>query len=645
MPTAARLEKWLTPLALALIMAWPLGLVDLGFDHTDSGYYLAFYRDGLNFPDHNVLTQVLTNWLGALVYAALPDSGQFLAFRLICVGLYAFIVWFSFLILREHFPLWLCLLALALASIQSTAHIYIFSYNTLTYLFLAAAILLMYRGLARDRPLLLYLAALLLGLNVFVRLPNILQWGLATVPFWYYWFCLGRRGRAVGLTLRFTLTLLVTFISFLGLVGLVLGPQWLGREVDALADLLIAFGRPYNHSASNFLDSYDLVVRDCLSLLAWAATRLLPLSLALGAGLALWGRRRWAASALAALGLTVGLIAGLTGLSWLPEGGFPALALKDGQIYVMHYQYIQVQYFPLELFCTFLTWGGPAVALLGLLWYHQRRPLLSALCGMIIVIFLVMPYGTDYFITHYLYYTHLSVAGVLGLVYRLWLDGAAWLEDRWPGRIKLRETGAALAAVNACFWFILALNLNALQANQYFTHHGAPPYALTTAPVPEVKVLAGMKTSPGRAQWLADLKRLMEPYREERPMVVMGHCPLCVLVSEAESLFPYPWVDLHSHPREEFRKTLGEAAQAGRLPVVLWVNRKFNPWMIQWDNQPKEAILNRFLQEQNYTLRAENPAFRLYLPPGLGAEGQVEGGKNAAAEERPLPGHAQAMPE
>ena len=610
-------EKWLPRLALGLIMAWPLLLVDKGFDLIDTGYYLAFFRDSLRLPDHNTLSQVLTNWLGALIYAALPDSGQMLALRLICVGFYALITWFSFLVLREHFPLWLNLLALALASVQATALIYTVSYNTFSYLFLSAAILLLYRGLARNRPLFLYLAAIILGLNPFVRLPNLLQWGLAAVPFWYYWFCLGQRGRAVSLTFRFCLVLLVTWLAFLGLLGLTLGPQWLNREIGALADII--HGNVGRHSAFKFWDTYDLIVRDSLKLLAWLATRLLPLSLALVAALGLFGRRRGAALALAALGLAVGLVSGLADLSWLPDGGFPGQAL-GGWLFVPGLRYQPVEYFLLRLFCNFLSWGGPAVGLLGLLWYHQRRPLLSVFSGLIMVIFLAMPFGTDYYIRHYLYYTHLSVAGVLGLVWRLGRDGAAWLEEKWP-RFKFQEAGgAALLGVNAVFWFILALAINAFNSETYFAHHGDLEYQVAASPVAGVPVLAGMKTNPGRALGLADLRRRTEPYRG-KPLVVLGQCPLCVLVSETESLFPYPWADLLGQPREEFKNGLDQAARTGPLPLVLLVDPGFEPWMSRWKNTAKEVILKQFLQEQKYTLGAATPAYSLYLPPGLGPEG------------------------
>ena len=587
---------WLTRLTLALIMAWPLLIIDRGFDLIDSGYYLNNYRYAFIWPEVNSLTMILSNWLGGLIYALLPETGLFLAYKVICVAINALITWLSFLIVREHFPPWLNLLALTLANAFPLALIYIASYNSFSYLFLSAAILLLYRGLERDKPLFLYLAAVLLGLNPFVRLPNILQWGLVAVPFWHYWFCLNQRGRAMSVGLRFILTILLTWLAFLGLCWLVQGPAWLEREAGALITLL--FKSQDYHSAFTMWDNYDLFIRDGAGLFRRALFLCGPLALALAAGLVILRRRWGAAPFLAAVGLAAG----------------PALIIIDGRFYEA-FASRGPAYLP--GMCLILLGAGPVIALAGLLWYHQRRPLLSSLSAMVIVILLAMPLGSDFWVSHYLYYTHLSLAVMLGLAWRLWLDLAVWLETKRPGW-EFRDLGPALVCANVLFWFLLVFSLRALDDDQMLKTHHDTIIGAATAEVPGIPTLAGMNTHPARAIWLGELAVKLAQYGD-LPLVVMGNCPLCYFFSESPPLLPNPWLDLASQSPHSLNQGLARAAEEGRLPAVLMVssvNSVFDLWVLNLPNYSNENIVKLFMETHRYTLAADQLAYKLYLPPG-----------------------------
>ena len=595
---SARFEKWGPRLALALVMAWPLLIITRGFDLTDSGYYLVSYRYAFSWPEVNALSVVLSNWLGGLICALLPETGQYLVLRVVCVAIYALVTWLSYVILREHFPVWLNIAALALANVYPAALIYITSYNSLSYLFLSAAILLLYRGLSRDRPLLLYLAAIILGLNPFVRLPNILQWGLAAVPFWHYWFCLGQRRAALRLTLRFSLVILLSWLVFFCLARLALGPEIVDRQLDGLTGLLHGSGETSRHSVFTMWDTYDMFIREGGWILFHSAP-LLPLSLALAAGLTVF-RRREAVLVLAALGLATGF----------------AFAFIGGNYYVPYILHVPVWSDPLNAFLMFYCLAGPLAALLGMLWYHQRRPLLSSLALAAIVIFLALPFGSDYYLLHYLYYTHLSLPLALGLTHRLWLDGAAWLETRWP-RFRAGAAGPALACANAGLWFFMAVCFRSLDDPQMYQNHGDVPHPAAAFEVEGVEFLAGLRTHSARAWNLAEVRRRMEPYRD-LPLVVLGQCPLCILVSEAKPLLPSPWPDLFSQPVPDFMSGLERAAEEGRWPMVLMVDPQSDGWALDWEHHQKKYLLQKFLVGHNYTLELDQTFFKLYLPPGRG---------------------------
>ncbi len=208
--TLSRLKRLFPWLFLGLIMAWPLLIVNKGIDLTDSGFYLGTYRYVFSHPEFTNISTILSSWLGGLIYALVP-SGQLLAIKLAAVAIYAAIAYWTFAVLRGYFPDWLILLSLLLSSIFATTQFYCASYNTFSYLFLSSAIFFIYRGLKDELLAFLLVGAALLGLNVFNRLPNILQWGLMVAPLWYYWICLGERARALKDTLYFCFVMVAAF--------------------------------------------------------------------------------------------------------------------------------------------------------------------------------------------------------------------------------------------------------------------------------------------------------------------------------------------------------------------------------------------------------------------------------------------------
>ncbi|MDR1045917.1 MAG: hypothetical protein LBP33_12540 [Candidatus Adiutrix sp.] len=580
-------------LGLALIALWPLLIVNRGFDLTDTGYYLAQYRQAFSEPESLSLFTILSAWLGGLIYALAP-GGQLLAVKIAAAGLYAAVAYFSFVILREHFPDWLVLTSLALSSLYANSFFYSANYNTFSYLFLSAAIFLIYRGLQKDRKAFLLMGAALLGFNVFVRLPNILQWALALAPLWYYWVCLGRRARGLTLGWYFILSLLAAFL-FLAAGGLLfLGQGGFDGQIDLLFEL-IRGTRKTGHSTLSILDR----LTDDLTAGYYMATLYAPHLLggsALILALMTIGRRHPAVvGALALAGPVIGLLAGFLIYFGQQRPETPSL---------------------LAAVFSFYSLAGPLISLAGLWHYHQRSPLLSTLCGMGAVVLLAMPVGSDFGVEHYAYYSHLSLGLCLGLVYRFWREIAGRLQKRWPAPDPARWLKAA-AGANLIWWAMLGLGLHLANANYFKSAFWDAPYWLTTKEVEGVGVLAGMRTNPARARALSRLAENLRPF-ENTKIVAFGQCPMCLMLTDAEPFFKALWVDLFAVTGDEFIADLSEAAARGELPVVLISkNSSSDIWRLRWRDLHKERLLKIFLRDQKYVLHSVADYFYLYLPPGL----------------------------
>lgn len=588
---AVRRLKEIWPwLGLALVAAWPLLIINKGFDLTDTGFYLTGYRYAFSHPEFNSVINFLSTWLGGLIYH-LPPSGQMLAIKAAAVVMYAAIAYWSFAILREHFPDWLVIISLALASIYATTFFYSASYNTFSYFFLSAAIFLLYRGLQHDRPRYLFAAAVLLGFNVFNRLPNLLQWALAAVPFWYYWVCLGRRRTALKLTFYFTLIMAFSSLLLLCFYIYVIGPDNTHIQFGSL--LGTAKGDDHgNHSALAMWDRYvlddlaigsELLVRYGLGLVGGA--------LALLAVVLAFPRSRVMAVTAAVGALALGWAAGLSA-------------------------YFGPQLYPEEtskLAPGFYALAGLLIGLAGLLYYHQKNPLLSALSAMTIIVFLAMAFGSDFGVTHYLYYVHFSVTVCLGLVYRLWLAAAEWIKNRRSGPVDI--PAGILIALNLPLWFMLGLGFQQLKDPNLKQAAMDAPYYLTTAGVEGAPVLAGMRTNPLRAKRLSRLTRELRPF-QDMEIVVLGQCPLCLTLTDSKPFMNYLWPDLRGLTGFEFERLLYEGLEQGRPPLILLGLEKRDPWRLDWRDQHKDRLLKKFLEKNGYVLHYDGGLFQIYLPPG-----------------------------
>lgn len=154
-----------------------------GFDLTDEGYLMSLYQWFCTDPDYAQGTggYPLTIWLGSLLNG-LTDGG-ILAMRLWGVAVVTLTEILLYLYLRKHFPPLMVLAGLLIQVIFVSGDPKPFGYNTLTAIFGLLAFISFTEGSLRNKYWLLFAGGLLLGVNVFVRLPNITCLAFLLVPY------------------------------------------------------------------------------------------------------------------------------------------------------------------------------------------------------------------------------------------------------------------------------------------------------------------------------------------------------------------------------------------------------------------------------------------------------------------------------
>ena len=173
------IEKILLP---ALLVLYPLLRINQGIDVSDTTYSLANFQYFTSMNSTWIVATFLSNVVGNLMmHLPFGDTmiGMYFYTALIQSGT-AFMV---YTVLRKKLPApfvfvgeWI---ALGLCWCPSTV-----LYNYLTYLFMTAGILLLCEGIVKDNHKYYVAAGICLGVNVSVRMPNVVQTAFI-VAVWY----------------------------------------------------------------------------------------------------------------------------------------------------------------------------------------------------------------------------------------------------------------------------------------------------------------------------------------------------------------------------------------------------------------------------------------------------------------------------
>jgi len=168
-----------------LLLLFALLHINKGVDLTDSGFSLAGYVFFRHADAAFALNIYLSNVIGFCL--TLLPFGQYM----LAMNVYSSLLVFATALIAYRFfitkmPAWVAFISLA-AAIGLAWCPSVILYNYLSYcLFLLAAILI-FRALVGFHPACLVIAGALLGLNVYVRNPNILQAGLIVCVWYYAW--------------------------------------------------------------------------------------------------------------------------------------------------------------------------------------------------------------------------------------------------------------------------------------------------------------------------------------------------------------------------------------------------------------------------------------------------------------------------
>ncbi len=168
---------------LALLVLYQLLGVFYGMDVADAGFYLTFYDNIFSHPgsvEYNFM-YYLSGVIGGTFQTLFPSMGM-AGMRLLGVAFNTCCAIVLYYALRRHLDERAIALGSALVVTSFIAPPYTFCYDLCTALLYVLAITLLWRGLEKNKSWVIAVAGVVAGLNILVRIPNVLGLSMAVLP-------------------------------------------------------------------------------------------------------------------------------------------------------------------------------------------------------------------------------------------------------------------------------------------------------------------------------------------------------------------------------------------------------------------------------------------------------------------------------
>ena len=563
--TLKKIENIAAVVLALVVLAVCVYQLRFGIDVQDTSSYLTkfryFFEKGTG---GNALYYLLGEFFGSLVFHLFPT--------LYAMNVTGLIVWAltGVLIYRIMRP-YLSTLPLTAAVLGGLAFgaswVRCINWNAWSMLFLTVGILFLLHGFDTEKKSWFYAAGFVLGINVFVRFPNIAMLVMVSLAIPVYYFkisewknSLKKVGKNWGM--------MVAGGATAGIAGCVFAVIFLGFD-KFLADFLWLLGSTGDSESKHNI--FDMVAQ-----------------IAVGA---MDGVRQWIK-----YGVVIGAVVVLcmiikklvkkdvTLLGAILAG---AIALYLGFTREVTYSscptLISVQ--------NFLAYGGMAFGVFGGFRFgrkgEKQDKRFAILCLMEALAMISMTIGTDTGSIFFRVYMAMPAAIIAAVLWKM----------------EIKEL--RILAV-----FVVALTLATGQnCNQnYIYHDGENGEALDSTI--DAEVFEGVYTTATRAEYVNRLMELLAPY-EDNELLTIGAFNIGHNVTDMKTFFDSAWSDLDYLSMDEFNTVLEQKISEGNVPVIVIATTEINGayWVPE-----KIEILEELVQGELFETLYSDEWYSVYVP-------------------------------
>lgn len=562
-----KLLTWICAIILALL---PFLHVNSGVEFTDTGYSLGNYEHFADAEGTWALATFLSNVTGWLL-TMLPFGHTMLGMQVYCNAVLGFLLVFSFIKLREYFPVRYVFIGEILAWALCWCPRVIL-YNYLTYLFLTLGCIFLLKAVKSQKKKYFFIAGIILGINLFVRFSNLTQVALIVVVI--YDAILRKKKvksamQSVGLCIGGYFT---AVLAVLGGIAVFYG----GSEYFTMIQSLFA-------------------MKDTESTYSLASMIIEPLR-------AYWDQLKWLWVFLVAIaiGTLIYKFCTKTVVKYMFSTAFLAGLLAI----VLYYYKIAVFWRNYNDYHCFRFWAvGFIVFGLGLAAYiifsRKTRQIEKLLASMVIVIIAITPLGSNNAL--YPVYNNLFIVAPFIFAEGMKYIGSNKAESMWPAKLGLAVM---------CFF----LMLQSLLFGWTFTFRDAGFTTGIDTTITQNRVLKDMRTTSERARQIEELSvYVYENNLCGREVLLYGEIPFAVYALEMPSALSSSWADLDTVLNREGMQAEMEALESE--PVIIIAADRYEDLLNNPDTDNEKALLiSEYLQTHDYQETFRNDKFVVYLP-------------------------------
>lgn len=569
------ITKWILPLILFL---YPLIKINQGIDVSDSTYSLGNYLFFDRLEGTWAISTYLSNVVGWLL-TKLPFGNTLLGMNLYTGLIVSGLVLGLYFLFKKWMPAWIVFAGevIAIGFMWIPTGIL---YNYLTYVFFSLGAVLLYKGLVEENNMLLMTAGIMLGLNVWVRIPNLTEMALI-VSVWYYCYLqkdnlfvvAGRKEKMSAYAIK------KTFFCILGYLAGIMIPLLLILFRYGLGGIMeMIFGLSHMQSTD---ETYSVLSMIRATLDAYVRTGKWMTFILMGIvlGIAMFALQKGRFLIVKKGMYFVGIVV-LIRFFW-GRGMFSFRYYED---YTSMYEWGMIGLYLAWIACGYLL-AGKGVSIQERLW------------GMIsLVVLCITPLGSNN-------YTYQNLNNLFLVSPVTVYAFVKWFRRRYPKeKQEYIFPWKAMTAALAIMILVQSIGFHI----QFVFRDGMDGTKRDTI-LTEPPVLKGMKTTSANAKNLSGLLTYIQSAKIEGEAIYFGDCPGLAFLLQKPAAIGSTWPDLDSNSTEWMEQ---ELLTLGEKPVI--IIRKIEPSSNSFVQ--KKELLQDYMSTNQYAVFYENEDYEVYEP-------------------------------
>lgn len=548
-----------------------------GIDVTDTCFSYAKYKYAFNSEQSMTKFSIIfTDLIGGVIYHILP-SHQFLILNMTNAILYTISSLFIIFVLRNELPMPLLLFTAIISNFFSLTNMHTFNYNSTSIFVLIMALGTLFTAYKKNDNKLLMIAGFLCGLNIFFRLPNILQCIMALSILWYTTVC-NKASIKDGIMNFFRFVIGAAAAAIIGCIISIIycGPAEVISVLQSTANTFLGGSTASSHSSVSMLQTFKSHYIKSFEIWKTTIAVIIIVLICLLLAKRFLSKGTKSHIILNCICICLGIVTAAASL----------YKIKD-----MYMNYI---------FWIIIILFSMAISFWGMWYYRNKNSFISAACCINLLTLIVLPVGTDVGLLYYNYYIFVPMCIVL--ISLTHMDSTA------KSRLTIGHSGCLIFS----FLLFYAATGGYYYQTTYVYRDASYKLLKETVAIPE---LYGMRTSAERAEMIEQATSLLKPYANYE-LITLGDFNVLALTTDMNCFFSVPWPNLSSFSEETFISEIDDKLEQHIYPVILLAPTSsiINDGNCQYRSIVKYNKLLDVIKTYDYQTLYKSDALEIYVP-------------------------------